>query len=126
VTAYGFDDSNITDSWTCGQATFSTEATSRNDPTTRSQSTEAWAMNAYPNPAQDHLWVAITSQSAQAVQVTLLDKTGRLVLRQSTSVAKGKNTLPLTLSNVNSGMYYLMVEGQVTGERSVRKVMVVK
>ena len=129
VTAYGFDDSNITNSWTCGEATFASEATSRNTSATLypiNSSAKKWAIAAYPNPAQDHLWVAINSQNAQSVQLNLLDKTGRLILQQSTNVLKGDNRFALTLSGVNSGMYYLMVEGQVTGERTVRKIMVVR
>ncbi len=129
VTAYGFNASNITDTWTCGQATFSAEATSRSNTSTFSleeNSAKKWMVNAYPNPAQDHLWIAINSQHAENVQLNLLDKTGRLMIAQSTVVRKGENKLPLTLSGINNGMYYLAVQGQETGKRTIQKIMVVR
>ena len=127
VSAYGFDASNITDSWTCGQATFAAAATSRNNAIPMVESKiEKWVINTYPNPAQDHLWININSHSTQAIQLSLLDKTGRLILQQTEAVIKGKNKLPLSLPNINSGMYYLLITGEETGDRTVEKIMVVK
>jgi len=129
VTAYGFNTSNITDSWTCGQATLGGKANSRNKTATsnlENSSVKEWMVNTYPNPAKDHLWVAINSQYQQTVRLNLVDKTGKFILQKSMAVIKGENKLPLTLSSVNSGMYYVVIRGEKTGERTVQKIMVVK
>ncbi len=126
VAAYGFDESNITDSWTCGQATFAPPITDKQSLSTSPIIEQTFSLKAAPNPAQNHLWVTINSPKIQTLQLRLMDRTGRTLITNPQTVTKGQQRIPLSLENIGGGMYYLILQNTETGDSQVEKIVVLK
>lgn len=73
----------------------------------------AWQVAAYPNPSAGALGLQLTTPEAGPVLLTLLDATGRTVLRQELSAQAGTQLLPLPEAQaLTSGSYTLLVRQQ--------------
>jgi hypothetical protein len=70
-------------------------------------------MDAWPNPTNDVLNVALNSLRAAQADVRLVDVTGRTVLAlPGTQLAAGENRLNMDLSALSEGLYLLSIAGE--------------
>jgi hypothetical protein len=68
---------------------------------------------AWPNPANDQLFLSIESKRVAQAELRLTDLTGRVVRTlPATSLAAGNNRLVFDLNGVSSGMYQLTIAGE--------------
>jgi Secretion system C-terminal sorting domain len=70
-------------------------------------------VSTYPNPAGDVLRLDVTALEASNTIVNVTDLAGRVLLSQNVSVNKGTNLLPLSISNLTSGMYLVKMNDTV-------------
>jgi low affinity Fe/Cu permease len=86
--------------------------------------TTASGMIVYPNPAASYFNVKLTALKEGIAIFKLIDATGNAVIKQSTHVASGTNTLTFNLTKVAAGIYnaQLIIDGQTINE----KVMIAK
>ena len=71
-----------------------------------------------PNITSGNATVSISSNHVMATKLQLLDAQGRVVLNRPLNLAKGLNTLPLDVTKLSSGIYYVSVvagDGVLTG-----------
>jgi hypothetical protein len=61
----------------------------------------------YPNPAKESISVSFETAFEGAAQWRILDMSGRIVERGSTSVSNGTNRVDLSLNRVETGSYML-------------------
>jgi len=61
----------------------------------------------YPNPAQDLLQLSIDAPASEMVSIQLLDASGRLLREIRKAVDQGTNTVPLNLSGIPAGLYFV-------------------
>jgi hypothetical protein len=79
------------------------------------------ALNVWPNPANDQLFVSLSSERTIQAQIRLTDLTGRVVRTVATNgLAAGENRLVIDLNGLAEGMYQL----SIAGEGAVRTVPV--
>jgi hypothetical protein len=81
----------------------------------RSQSQEVERkFDVFPNPSRGHITIAWHGHiQNENVEVTLFDLAGRKIRRDT--VPKSTKQIFLDYSDVTSGPYYLLVEGQISG-----------
>lgn len=76
----------------------------------------------YPNPTTDLIFVEYPSKSEQiTIDVKLLDVRGQEVLSKNFKTVKGKNKYPLDLTNLSTGVYFVIINDGV--ELIKRKVI---
>lgn len=76
-------------------------------------------LGVYPNPSTSELNVAYQGVPGDAVEVRIYDATGRLVHRTTSDSGEGANTLPVDVSRLAAGTYYVrMIQGQARATRS--------
>ena len=68
-----------------------------------------YTASVYPNPFQDAFKVNLETQTAQTAEVLVTDITGKTLYNTEISLAKGNNTLDISLSNQTPGLYLLKV-----------------
>lgn len=71
-----------------------------------------------PNPVVSNATVLIVSNKDEAVQLRLVDNTGRTVLNRTVQVSKGRNTFELNTVNLPSGLYYVDVTGKTISQKT--------
>jgi uncharacterized repeat protein (TIGR01451 family) len=81
--------------------------------------------NVYPQPAGNDLTVEMTSDMEGAASVLIVDSHGKVVEKSTLQLSNGFNKLNLDISNLNSGMYYIIVDG-LSAERLTKRFIVVK
>jgi hypothetical protein len=62
----------------------------------------------YPNPAANEVYVHAEGQGTQALQLTLTDMLGRILLTHS--VANPTQSIPLSLNGIEPGLYLLLIQ----------------
>jgi hypothetical protein len=67
--------------------------------------------NAFPNPTQGKLNIALNSDEEGEVSVALFDLTGRKIMEQAWFAYVGSNAMELSLEALPSGSYVLLVKG---------------
>ncbi len=67
------------------------------------------AINIYPNPAQQNIWIALQSTDISNIVITIVDVKGATVLTKNTSVTIGNNVLPITLTGLAKATYTIIV-----------------
>lgn len=73
------------------------------------------SLNAWPNPANDQLFIDLNSAETFQADVRLLDMMGREVrVLSGSSLASGNSRLTLDVSDVTTGSYILAIQGQGT------------
>jgi hypothetical protein len=83
-----------------------------------------WAVTAYPNPYETDLTAQLTSSEAGTITVSLLDETGRLVLRRQLTATSGNQLILLDEAHtLATGAYMLLVRqnAHVASLRIMRK-----
>jgi hypothetical protein len=84
----------------------------------------AWAVTAYPNPYETDLTAQLTSSESGTITVSLLDATGRLVLRRQLTATPGNQLILLDEAhNFPTGTYTLLVRqnAHLASLRIIRK-----
>jgi uncharacterized repeat protein (TIGR01451 family) len=81
--------------------------------------------NVYPQPAGNDLTVEMNSDMDGTASVTIIDGHGKVVEKSSLQLSKGFNKLNLDITKLNSGMYYIIVDG-LSAERLNKRFIVVK
>ncbi|MFK8103924.1 MAG: DUF4331 family protein [Saprospiraceae bacterium] len=79
------------------------EKTSLDDKGTSTSSVK----NVFPNPVSDLLNIELKSDQDKRMNVFVYDLSGRIVLETSVNVTKGENTLGVSTTDLNSGIYFL-------------------
>ena len=76
-----------------------------------------------PNPAQSVTMVSINSVDNKVVFLTIVDATGRVVLRTSAALVRGINNLQLDVSRLVSGLYNVVLkdESGIISTQKLRK-----
>jgi hypothetical protein len=70
----------------------------------------------FPNPAQDELTLDIMMQDENPVQVSIMDITGKMLMRNTYELGKDQNRVTLDVSKLAAGMYVVRVEnGETVG-----------
>lgn len=66
----------------------------------------------YPNPASDATNVLFTAQGDASYKVTVYDISGRILIQETTAkLMGGENTVTLNTSALNSGVYFVTING---------------
>jgi Secretion system C-terminal sorting domain/Domain of unknown function DUF11 len=65
--------------------------------------------NVYPNPPENVLTIALHSETNGALQLHIFDTFGRLIQKTTQNVAKGTETLSVSVENLPEGMYILQL-----------------
>ena len=76
----------------------------------------------YPNPTHQILNVDFSTNHASALQIKVLDQMGRMVIFKNTNAVQGKNIIPINVSRLQKGIYYLKISDNTNS--STHKFMV--
>jgi hypothetical protein len=63
-----------------------------------------------PNPTKDNLTIQFEANKNEAVNVTVLDMTGRIVLTQNASATEGGNLLNVNTASLSNGIYMVSLK----------------
>ncbi len=77
----------------------------------------------YPNPARNTLYVSIPADNEADLYISLLDLTGKEVIRRDHDFSSQNNLVTLNLNNLTPGMYFLKV---YDGHNSFTKKVIVE
>lgn len=66
-------------------------------------------LTSYPNPANNYLVMPFEAENAGAIQVSVYNSMGKIVLTQQKAVAKGNNQIQLGLHSLTKGQYYVHI-----------------
>ena len=80
------------------------------------------SIRVYPNPANSLLNVAIESSQRGQGFLTLVNVDGRIIMEQSLQLSGNQQIIPLNISKLQAGMYYVKV--QAGSASYVEKVVV--
>lgn len=61
----------------------------------------------YPNPTSDEISIALKNYKIQTISVEILDISGRILKRDNKTVTEGENSIPLKLTDYQSGLYFI-------------------
>lgn len=76
-------------------------------PTARVADIASLSADLFPNPATEQLNVIVDAAAAGMTEYAVVDLLGRTVLAGQFQVEAGRNTLPLTVSNIDNGVYFI-------------------
>ncbi len=76
----------------------------------------------YPNPATSEVNVSFEITSSSNVSVQLIDITGRVVLSKNIKATKGQNLIPVSVSELNHGLYFMNVSSE--GKSITKKLII--
>ncbi len=82
------------------------------------------SMSIYPNPAVDQMNIDFTSKVSFNATLKLMDLSGKMVVSEVVNVTEGMNALTVNVSNLNNGMYVLVLTAN--GGQYSQKVIVNK
>ena len=80
------------------------------------------SISIYPNPAHQMLNIDFSSNHASPLQIKVLDQMGRIIINKNTNAVQGKNIIPINVSRLQKGIYYLIING--SSNNSTHKFMV--
>jgi hypothetical protein len=63
-----------------------------------------------PNPTKDNLTIQFESNNGEAVQIAVMDMTGRVVLTQNAKNTEGPNAVVLNMANLSNGIYMVSLK----------------
>ncbi|MEM9820345.1 MAG: CotH kinase family protein [Bacteroidota bacterium] len=90
--------------------------------TTSTQSVVLDEMSVYPNPVSDHLMIDLQNQLSNNVELTFLNATGQQVLNKSDIVLNA----PIDVSNLGSGIYFMILQDLDRQARYYQKITILK
>ncbi|MCC7232392.1 MAG: T9SS type A sorting domain-containing protein [Bacteroidia bacterium] len=76
----------------------------------------------YPNPAKESIRLFFYSEKEQAGTIELMDLSGKILLRQSSSLIEGDNQADVDVSTLSNGVYLAIVNMEQT--RLVKRLIV--
>lgn len=79
--------------------------------------------NIYPNPTNSDIYFDFFSPTSGAINIQVLDYTGRIVLEENVTVVEGKTNLNTKTGELSKGIYSLKVTFEKTGYSSVNKII---
>lgn len=65
---------------------------------------------AYPNPANNQLWLDIAAEKNYTATYQVINASGRTIKSGSVELRKGVNTLPISLQNLSNGFYQVLID----------------
>ena len=71
----------------------------------------AQQLQVFPNPASDYAYLTCTSTISESVTLSVTDLHGKNVLQQAVRVQAGTNTIPVNVSTLAHGVYFIKVTG---------------
>jgi trimeric autotransporter adhesin len=74
-------------------------------------------VNVYPNPVVGKTTVTINSIADEAVQLKVIDNTGRTIQTIEVELVKGKNSIQLNMTKYKAGIYFLDINGKSINEK---------
>jgi hypothetical protein len=86
------------------------------------QSNDNSNISIYPNPVHQILNVDFLSNHSGPLQIKVLDQMGRIIINKNTNAVQGKNIIPINVSRLQKGIYYLIING--SSNNSTHKFMV--
>lgn len=79
--------------------------------------TDGFSVSVYPNPAGEQVTVAFRLEKADSVSLSLIDMQGKTVCTPAkVECPEGTNAVPLDVSGLDKGIYFLKVEAGATTE----------
>ena len=73
------------------------------------QSNNNSSISIYPNPTRQILNVDFSANHASALQIKVLDQMGRMIIFKKSNAVQGKNTIPINVSRLQKGIYFLKI-----------------
>ncbi len=64
----------------------------------------------YPNPVQDVLNIEVNASQASEMNIAVYNITGQMVMETSANISAGINTPSISVSSLNSGIYFVTVK----------------
>ncbi|MEO6220867.1 MAG: T9SS type A sorting domain-containing protein, partial [Ginsengibacter sp.] len=64
----------------------------------------------YPNPVKNKLLVNIEAGTTDKAEISITDIDGRNVYRSSLNLFQGANTIPVNISNLAQGSYFMKIQ----------------
>jgi uncharacterized repeat protein (TIGR01451 family) len=77
----------------------------------------------YPNPARTEMYVSITSNKNENLQLRITDASGKVISDQQKEIQKGNNVFPVNTSNLRKGNYVLQIIS--AGETKTSKFLII-
>lgn len=74
-----------------------------------------------PNPVQSNLVASISSPAKHLVNLQVLDMMGRILQQQQVTILEGNNAIPVNVSSLGSGIYFLKANYVQTNQKSTFK-----
>jgi hypothetical protein len=93
-------------------------------PTLRVADIASLSADLFPNPATEQLNVIVDAAAAGMAEYTVVDLLGRTMIAGQFQVEAGRNTLPLSVSNIENGVYFIRLEQN--GAESVNQFTVTR
>jgi len=127
---YGYNGANSNTQCYTLRITLSSSAF-REDGTTDGETTEfeipveivETGFTLFPNPAGEEVYLDVDVTAEAPVQVTVMDMTGKAMLRQSFNLAKEENRITLDVKQLPAGVYMIRVEnGKTVGTQKLSVV----
>ena len=78
-------------------------------------------LNVYPNPSEGNAYASLNLTGTSTVQLSVIDMTGKAVIRHDYGVLDGAQVLPLNLDGLASGLY--TVTATINGKAFHEKLM---
>jgi PQQ-dependent dehydrogenase (s-GDH family) len=86
-------------------------------PVTFERFTDAF-VTVQPNPVVNNASLMIYTNTDETAQLRIVDNTGRAVINRTIQLIKGKNTVELNVSSLQSGLYYVDVTGKTINQKT--------
>lgn len=78
-------------------------------------------LHCFPNPVVDNDYsLSFNTFNEEKIQLTLLDLTGRVVIKKQLNSVIGKNTVMMEKGMMEPGIYLIRMEGTLSGTASIR------
>jgi hypothetical protein len=79
--------------------------------------------NLFPNPANSKVYIKLTADKQQIINLGIYDLTGRLVRNTIVKAAKGSNAFEISVSDLQPGTYFfkLLSDGQLQTYKLVKE-----
>ena len=76
----------------------------------------------HPNPVKGQATLTVMLQKPEQIQVRFIDNAGKVVKQSGYQIAGGTTLLPLNLSSLTPGLYYV----EITGTTFNRQIKFIK
>ncbi|MES2773176.1 MAG: T9SS type A sorting domain-containing protein [Bacteroidota bacterium] len=77
----------------------------------------------YPNPASKVINMVISTPSAEAINIIVSDMSGKIMMKQNITLASGSNNIPMDISTLAPGTYFLKTISKDGVDSETRKII---